>query len=92
VIALATVLTMGDVQRFQDSRTWVSYLGLNPSEDSSGNRQRLGGISKQGNTFLRYLLVEGAQIFVSPDSAAGPDVRPAEGPEAPRRGESSSGP
>src|SRR6516225_3994408 len=60
VISLATVLTMGDVKRFEDSRSWVSYLGLNPSEESSGQRRRLGGISKQGNPFLRYLLVEGA--------------------------------
>ncbi|HSM86232.1 MAG TPA: IS110 family transposase [Candidatus Limnocylindrales bacterium] len=60
VISLATVLTMGDVKRFADSRSWVSYLGLNPSEESSGQRRRLGSISKQGNPFLRYLLVEGA--------------------------------
>ena len=60
VISLATVLTMGDVRRFADSRSWVSYLGLNPSEESSGQRRRLGAISKQGNPFLRYLLVEGA--------------------------------
>jgi transposase len=60
VISLATVLTMGDVNRFPHSRSWVSYLGLNPSEESSGQRRRLGAISKQGNPFLRYLLVEGA--------------------------------
>ncbi len=60
VISLATVLTMGDVHRFADSRSWVSYLGLNPSEQSSGQRRRLGSISKQGNPFLRQLLVEGA--------------------------------
>src|SRR5215470_3417192 len=60
VIALATVLTMGEVGRFADSRSWVSYLGLNPSEASSGQSRRLGAISKQGNPFLRYLLVEGA--------------------------------
>ena len=60
VISLATVLTMGDVRRFANSRSWVSYLGLNPSEESSGQRRRLGAISKQGNPFLRYLLVEGA--------------------------------
>jgi hypothetical protein len=39
----------------------VSYLGLNPSEDSSGGRQRLGHISKQGNEMLRWLLVEAGQ-------------------------------
>jgi transposase len=60
LIGLATVVTMGDVSRFADSRSWVSYLGLNPSEDSSGQQRRLGGISKQGNPFLRFLLVEGA--------------------------------
>ena len=60
VIALATVLTMGEVQRFPNSRSWVSYVGLNPSEDSSGQRRHLGAISKQGSSFLRYLLVEGA--------------------------------
>jgi len=60
VISLATVLTLGEVQRFPNSRSWVSYLGLNPSEESSGQRRRLGAISKQGNPFLRYLLVEGA--------------------------------
>lgn len=71
VIALATVLTMGDVHRFLDSRSWVSYLGLNPSEDSSGNRRRLGGISKQGNPFLRYLLVEGAASAAKGDPDLG---------------------
>ena len=39
----------------------LSYLGLNPSEESSGGRQRLGAISKQGNTMMRSLLVEAAQ-------------------------------
>jgi len=69
VIALATVLTMGDVQRFPDSRSWVSYLGLNPSEESSGQRRRLGAISKQGNPFLRYLLVEGAVSAIRGDKS-----------------------
>jgi transposase len=39
----------------------VSYLGLNPAEHSSGGRQRLGSISKQGNAMLRSLLVEAGQ-------------------------------
>ena len=69
IISLATVLTMGDVQRFPNSRSWVSYLGLNPSEESSGQRRRLGAISKQGNPFLRYLLVEGAMSAVRGDSS-----------------------
>jgi len=60
VTALAFVLTLGPVQRFQNSRQVVSYLGLNPSEYSSGGRQRLGSISKQGNSMMRWLLVEAA--------------------------------
>jgi transposase len=61
VTALAFVLTIGPVERFPKSRKLVSYLGLNPSEESSGGRQRLGAISKQGNSMVRYLLVEAAQ-------------------------------
>jgi len=58
VTALAFVLTVGPVERFPSSRALVSYLGLNPREHSSGGRQRLGHISKQGNQMLRWLLVE----------------------------------
>jgi transposase len=61
VTALAFVLTLGTVERFRRSKQVVSYLGLNPRESSSGGQQRLGGISKQGNTMLRWLLVEAAQ-------------------------------
>ena len=61
VTALAFMLTIGPVNRFTNSKKLVSYLGLNPSEESSGGRQRLGAISKQGNPMMRYLLVEAAQ-------------------------------
>jgi len=61
VTSLAFVLTLGEVERFQHSRQVVSYLGLNPAENSSGGRQRLSGISKQGNPMLRSLLVEAGQ-------------------------------
>lgn len=61
VTALAFVLTLGPVERFRRSKQVVSYLGLSPREYSSGGRQRLGAISKQGNTLLRWLLVEAAQ-------------------------------
>jgi len=61
VVGLAFVLTLGPVERFPNSRKLVSYLGLNPREHSSGGRQRLGSISKQGNSMLRWLLVEAAQ-------------------------------
>jgi transposase len=61
ITALAFVLTIGPVVRFAKSKKLVSYLGLNPSEESSGGRQRLGAISKQGNTMLRHLLIEAGQ-------------------------------
>jgi len=71
VTALAFVLTLGPVERFPNSRKVVSYLGLNPSEHSSGGRQRLGHISKQGNEMLRWLLVEAGQSAAQFD----PEVR-----------------
>ena len=61
IVGLAFALIIGPVDRFANSKKLVSYLGLNPSEHSSGGRQRLGAISKQGNRLLRTLLVEAAQ-------------------------------
>jgi transposase len=61
VVSLAMVLTLGPVERFPNSRKVVSYLGLNPREHSSGGHQRLGAISKQGNSLMRWLLVEAGQ-------------------------------
>ena len=60
ITALAFVVTIGDVSRFRRGKQVASYLGLIPRERSSGGRQRLGAISKQGNRFLRTLLVEAA--------------------------------
>jgi transposase len=61
ITALAFVLTIGDVNRFKHSTQVASYLGLIPREHSSGGKQRLGSISKQGNRFMRQLLVESVQ-------------------------------
>ena len=58
VTSLAFVLMVGPAARFQRSKQLVSYLGLNPCEHSSGGKQKLGAISKQGNPMLRGLLVE----------------------------------
>jgi transposase len=65
--ALAFVLTLGDVSRFPRGKQVASYLGLIPRERSSGGRQRLGAISKQGNKFARLLLVEAAQSVIRLD-------------------------
>ena len=67
ITSLAFVLTLGDVSRFARGKQVASYLGLIPREYSSGGHQRLGSISKQGNWFMRMLLVEAAQTAVRRD-------------------------
>jgi len=62
--ALAFELVIGSPERFHCGKQIASYVGLVPSEESSGDRRRLGHISKQGNSLLRYLLVEAAQVTV----------------------------
>jgi transposase len=61
LVGLAYVLTIGPPERFPRGKQVASYLGLIPREHSSGGRQKLGSISKQGNTMMRTLLVEAAQ-------------------------------
>ena len=65
--ALAYVLIIGSPKRFPCGKQLGSYLGLVPLEDSSGQRRRLGHITKQGNSLLRFLLVEAAQVTVRSD-------------------------
>jgi hypothetical protein len=65
--ALAFVLIIGTTERFGSGKTIASYLGLVPSEESSGDRRRLGHITKQGNSLLSFLLVESAQVTVHYD-------------------------
>jgi transposase len=67
ITALAFVLVLGMPDRFRCGKQVGSYLGLIPCEDSSAGKQRLGHLSKQGNTLLRYLLVEAAQAAVRCD-------------------------
>jgi transposase len=58
ITALATEVFLGDPLRFADGKAVASYIGMIPSEHSSGGRQRLGAMSKQGNALLRYLWCE----------------------------------
>lgn len=58
VVAAAFVSVIDDAGRFRNAHQVESYLGLVPSEDSTGGRRRLGAISKAGNPYLRSLLVE----------------------------------
>jgi len=60
IIALAVVCEIGDFRRFADAKSFMSYLGFVPSENSSGGKRNQGGITKAGNGHLRRLLIEGA--------------------------------
>jgi transposase len=67
VTSLAFALAIGPIMRFPRSKMLASYLGLNPSEESSGGRRRLGAISKQGNSMVRWLLIETVHQAVRQD-------------------------
>ena len=67
ITALATEVFLGDPLRFIDGKALASYIGMIPSEHSSGGRQRLGAMSKQGNALLRYLWCEAAMHAVERD-------------------------
>jgi len=62
IVSLAYVLAIGDWRRFPRGKQVGSYLGLIPAEESSGDKRRLGHISKQGSSLVRWLLVEAATI------------------------------
>ena len=61
VTAVSLLALIGDVSDFKRGRNVSEYLGLVPRQNSSGGKDRLGGITKKGNTRLRTLLVHGAR-------------------------------
>ena len=67
ITALAFLLIIGTPQRFSCGKQIGSYVGLIPAEDSSAGHPRLGRITKQGSTLLRFLLVEAAQAAARGD-------------------------
>lgn len=58
VAATVLVAELGDIRRFEHPRDLMGYLGLIPREESSGQTQRQGGITKAGNAHARWILVE----------------------------------
>jgi len=66
MIAVTVVAELGDLKRFDSPRQLMSYLGLVPSEHSSGGTRRTGGITKAGNGHVRKVLVEAAQTYRLP--------------------------
>ena len=65
-VAVTTVAELGDLTRFDNPRQLMNYLGLTPSEYSTGERRRQGGITKTGNTHARRALIEGAWAYRYP--------------------------
>jgi transposase len=65
ITATALVSSVGNAGEFRNGRQFAAWLGLVPSEFSSGEKQRLGGITKRGNVYLRSLLVHGARSVLA---------------------------
>ena len=63
VVAVTVVAEVGDFRRFANPRQLMAYLGLVPSEHSSGSIVRRGGITKAGNALARRMLIEGAWTY-----------------------------
>jgi len=59
--ALAIVATIGNAREFRNARQFAAWIGLTPSQHSTGGKARLGHISKRGDAYLRGLLVQGAR-------------------------------
>ena len=66
VVAVTVVAEVGDFRRFANPRQLMAYLGLVPSEHSSGASVRRGGITKAGNVLARRVLIEGAWTYRMP--------------------------
>lgn len=64
VVASAVVSSIGDGRQFKNGREFAAWLGIVPSQHSSGGKDRLGGISKRGDSRLRTLLIHGARAVV----------------------------
>jgi transposase len=67
ITAMTFLLELGDITRFRDSISFSSYLGLTPSQHSSGPHVRLGHITREGNVFLRRVLVESTWTVIRHD-------------------------
>ena len=61
ISATAIVAAVGDAKQFSSARQFAAWLGLVPSQHSSGGKNQLGSISKKGDTYLRTLLIHGAR-------------------------------
>ncbi len=78
ITAMTTVAELGDITRFETPRQLMAFLGLVPSEHSSGRRRRRGGITRTGNGHVRRVLIEAAWCYRFPAKKSAPLQRRAE--------------
>jgi transposase len=64
ITATALVASVGDPAHFRSARQFAAWLGLVPQQHSSGGKERLGSISKRGDSYLRKLLIHGARTLL----------------------------
>ena len=64
IVATALIAEVSDWKAFSSGRGLAAWIGLVPRQHSTGGKERLGGISKQGNRHLRWLLVAGAMAVI----------------------------
>ena len=64
IVATALVAEIGDWRAFHSGRSLAAWIGLVPKQHSTGGKERLGSITKQGNRYLRWLLVAGAMAVI----------------------------
>ena len=64
IVATALVAEVGDWKAFRSGRNLAAWIGLVPKQHSTGGKERLGSITKQGNRYLRWLLVAGAMAVI----------------------------
>jgi transposase len=64
IVATALVAEIGDWPQFRSGRNLAAWIGLVPKQHSTGGKERLGSITKQGNRYLRWLLVAGAMAVI----------------------------
>ena len=64
IVATALVAEIGDWKQFRSGRNLAAWIGLVPKQHSTGGKERLGSITKQGNRYLRWLLVTGAMAVI----------------------------
>ena len=76
IVATALVAEVGDWQEFRSGRNLAAWIGLVPKQHTSGGKNRLGSITKQGNRYLRWLLVAGAMAVIRYAQKHGTERRP----------------